>query len=81
MNIVLYTTGCPQCKVLKTKLDSKNIQYDIVDDITIMMDKGFLSAPNLEIDDKAYDFNKARKLVDAYDGTQSFEDYYKSLME
>lgn len=27
MEIILYTTGCPACAVLKKKLDSKKIIY------------------------------------------------------
>ena len=28
--INLYSTGCPKCTVLKKKLDSKNIKYNIL---------------------------------------------------
>ena len=37
-NIILYSTEkCPKCKVLKTKLDRKNIKYDVVTDIKDMI--------------------------------------------
>ena len=32
MNITLYSTGCPQCKVLKAKLDQAGIKYNTVSD-------------------------------------------------
>ena len=27
MKIILYSTGCPKCEVLKKKLKTKNIEY------------------------------------------------------
>ena len=29
--VILYSTGCPKCQVLKSKLDSKNISYELFD--------------------------------------------------
>ena len=29
MDVVLYSTGCPKCKVLKKKLDAKDIKYTL----------------------------------------------------
>jgi len=36
--------------VLKTKLDNKGLNYEIVTDVDVMMAKGFKSAPMLEDD-------------------------------
>lgn len=30
--IKFYTTNCPRCKILKMKMDSKNVPYEVVDD-------------------------------------------------
>ncbi len=57
--IVLYSTGCPMCKILKTKLDQKNIEYQVCENVDIMMAKGFQTVPMLEIDDKLYNFREA----------------------
>lgn len=59
MQITLYTTYCPKCNVLKQKLDDKQISYSIVDDMNIMVDMGFKSAPILEVDGQFYDFTHA----------------------
>ena len=59
MNIVLYTTGCPKCHVLETKLKQKNISYTEVNDVKIMQDKGFEFVPVLEVDGTAYNFKDA----------------------
>lgn len=50
MKIKLYTTHCPQCKILEKKLQQKGISYEVVEDIVVMREMGLLSAPNLSID-------------------------------
>lgn len=50
MNVILYSTGCPQCRVLGSKLDAAGVQYSVVSDEEEMIAKGFSSAPMLEID-------------------------------
>lgn len=79
MSVTLFSTNCPMCKVLKKKLDDKKIQYKLIDDTQIMIDKGFLSAPQLQIGDTVYDFNSARKLVDSFSNCSniSFEEFVK----
>lgn len=58
--VILYEHGCPRCKVLKTKLDQKGIQYQIVNDVEVMKEKGFKEAPKLEIaDGVVMDFKEA----------------------
>jgi glutaredoxin len=59
MNVVLYSTNCPKCKVLEKKLDSIGIDYKIVTDEDLMISKGFSSAPMLEVDDNIMDFGNA----------------------
>lgn len=59
MSIVLYSTGCPKCKVLKTKLQQNNIEYVEVSDVAIMKEKGFEYVPVLEIDGVAHSFKDA----------------------
>lgn len=59
MNIILYSTKCPKCKVLETKLKQSNIEFEEVNDVDLMTEKGFKSAPMLEVDGVAYDFKEA----------------------
>ena len=63
MSIVLYTTNCPKCKILKKKLDEKNVEYDICEDVDLMVEKGFVSAPMLEVDSNIMDFKTAVDFV------------------
>lgn len=59
MNIVLYSTHCPKCNVLAAKLDGLNIKYKIETNVDVMAEKGFMSAPMLEVDNEIMDFSKA----------------------
>lgn len=61
--IVLYSTGCPKCKILKSKLDEKKIEYEICTDTELMLSKGFKSVPILQIDNNNLSFNEAIKWV------------------
>lgn len=59
MSITLYSTGCPKCKVLKAKLDQKDLTYDIETDIEKMKELNILSLPVLKVDDKFLQFKDA----------------------
>lgn len=63
MNVTLYSTHCPRCIVLEKKLNAKNINFKIVTDEDIIIEKGFMSVPMLEVDGSIYDFSKAIKWV------------------
>ena len=68
MNVTLYSTGCPKCTILKKKLDDANIKYNIVTDVDVMQEKGFMTLPMLEVDDEVIDFGKAVKWVNGERG-------------
>ena len=50
MEVKFYTTHCPQCKVLARKLDEKQIEYTMIDNVETMLGLGLTSAPALSID-------------------------------
>ena len=62
-HIVLYSTDCPKCKILKIKLDEKNIFYEICSDTKTMIEKGFKSAPMLEVNGKIMTFLDANNWI------------------
>ena len=68
MNITLYTTHCPRCVVLESKLKQKDIKYTSCEDIDIMTEKGFMQAPILEVDGKVMDFKTANDWINKYEG-------------
>ena len=59
MSVVLYSTHCPRCNVLEKKLQQKEVDYDEVNDTSIMEQKGYLSVPVLAADGKSMDFKEA----------------------
>lgn len=63
MNVILYSTHCPNCKVLEKKLKQKNIAYEEISDIKVMQEKGFVSVPKIEVDGTVYDFKEAVKWI------------------
>ena len=62
-NVILYEHGCPRCKVLKTKLNQKNIQYEDITDVEVMKSKGFEDAPKLEVNGVVMNFSDAVKWI------------------
>lgn len=58
-NIILWSTHCPRCKVLESKLKQKNIDYEECDDVQLMLSKGLETAPALEVDGIMMNFKEA----------------------
>jgi hypothetical protein len=65
-NVILYTTHCPKCRVLETKLKSKNIKYIEETDETIMQKKNIEFLPMLEVDGNLMDFATANVFINNY---------------
>lgn len=59
MNVILYSTNCPRCKILKSKLDKKGITYSVVDDVDKMLSMGMTTMPVLEVDGVRMSFKEA----------------------
>ena len=61
--ITFYSTNCPKCKILKQKLEQKNIEFETVEDVDAVVEYGnshnIKSAPLLDVDGTAYDFKGA----------------------
>ena len=51
MAITVYSTHCPQCKVLEKKLELAGFEFTICDDMDKIVAAGMKSAPGLQIDD------------------------------
>lgn len=51
--------------MLESKLKQKNINYDEVNDVDVMVDRGFTSVPKLEINGVVYDFKEAVEWIGA----------------
>lgn len=57
--VILYSTGCPKCNVLKRKLDESCTTYTTETDVDKMISLGISSAPALGVDGKILDFKQA----------------------
>ena len=66
MSVILYSTNCPRCNVLKKKLEEKKVEFDISNDVDLLMSKGFTSAPALQVGDDFLQFMDAIKWVNNY---------------
>jgi glutaredoxin len=64
--VILYSTGCPKCKILAKKLDEIGVLYTVINDVGTMLELGISTAPVLSVDDELMDFNKAIGWVRQY---------------
>lgn len=63
MKVILYSTHCPKCTILETKLKDKNINFEEVNDKNLMIEKGFMSVPILEVDGEVLKYADAMEWV------------------
>lgn len=63
MNIILYSTGCPKCNVLKKKLDAKSIVYTEENSVDKMLAMGINQVPVLSVDDELLAFVQANEWI------------------
>ena len=61
--VKLYSTHCPRCNVLEKKLDQNGIRYEVIEDEQTIINKGFMTVPMLEVDEKVMDFSEAIRWV------------------
>lgn len=63
MNIILYSTGCPKCNILKKKLEDAQMEYGVVEDVDVMLSKGLKEVPWLEVDGDLMNFVDSSKWI------------------
>lgn len=56
MSILLYSTDCPKCKILKKKLNEKKISYTENNSVDEMIALGITQVPIINIDGVFLDF-------------------------
>lgn len=65
MEVIFYTTHCPQCSILAKKLEQRNIQYTTVDDVETMKELGITSVPVLSVGGVLMNFRNAVDFVNS----------------
>lgn len=68
MEIIFYSTHCPRCKVIESKLAKKGIKYEERNDVQEMLALGLKSAPALSVDGELMDFKAANDWINAQEG-------------
>lgn len=66
MEVILYTTDCPKCKILEKMLDNKNIKFSKNNNVNDIQELGVYSAPQLLVDKELMDYSSATKWVMSY---------------
>lgn len=62
--ITVYSKpGCPKCRVLKLKLDKKNLAYEECQDVEKMTAMGLKSLPVMDVDGERFTFENAVKYI------------------
>ena len=64
--VKLYTTKCPKCLVLEKKLVSKGVDFILETDVSPVIEKGYSTAPILQVDDEYMEFPEAVQWVNNY---------------
>lgn len=59
MKIILYSTGCPRCEVLKKKLAEKSVNYTEVTSVEDMLALGIKEVPVLSVNETLMNFKEA----------------------
>ena len=76
--IIFYTTNCPRCQVLKKKMDSLEIEYNICNDIDKMEKLGIMTVPTLEIEEEMFDSSTLTTLLDFSQAVKWLKEYEKN---
>ena len=63
MEITLYSTNCPKCRILERQLKMKKINFETNTSIEEMESLGITSAPALKVGDEIFDYQKSLEWV------------------
>ena len=59
MKVILFSTGCPKCNVLKKKLSEKDITYEEFTSVDDMLSMGIKEVPMLGVGEKLMTFKES----------------------
>ena len=63
--MILYSTGCPKCNVLKAKLKQKNVDYVENNNVDEMQKMGITTVPMLMINSDLLDYVEAVEYINS----------------
>lgn len=76
--IIFYTTNCPRCQVLKKKMDSLGIEYELNNDIEEMLLQSIQTVPMLRIEEELLDSSSLTTLLDFSQAVKWLKEYEKN---
>lgn len=68
--IVLYSTGCPRCLILKKKLDQNGIPYQEKTSVEEMLELGITRVPVLKVEDRFLEFVDANDWINKQESVE-----------
>lgn len=68
--IVLFSTGCPRCSVLKKKLEQKGIAYQENNSVEEMLALGITQVPVLKVEDDLLEFADANNWINKQESVE-----------
>ena len=68
--IVLFSTGCPKCSILKKKLEQKGIVYQENNSVEEMLGLGITQVPVLKIGSSLLEFADANDWVNKQESAE-----------
>lgn len=69
MSVILYSTGCPNCKILKKRLDAVGIKYSEETSIDTIMALGITTVPVLSVNGELLDYRNALVYINELEGS------------
>ena len=60
--IIVYGTGCPQCKVMENILNKAGVSYEKETDVAKMISMGFKQMPMVSVNGQIYTYQEAFKI-------------------
>lgn len=71
MDVTLYTTHCPLCRVLESKLNTAGIKYEINENVEEIIKLGYSSVPILVVNGNDMNFKEACTWADSIGGNNA----------
>lgn len=66
MENILYSTDCPKCKILESKLNENGIIFEKNENVDEMISLGLKTAPAFKHNDQILSFNEALMFIKNY---------------
>ena len=69
-DVMLYSTGCPRCNILKKKLNEKGITFEENNDVEQMIEMNITQVPVLSVDGECMEFAQANEWINSQGDAQ-----------